>query len=165
MTGKKAAIISFVLFIFGLFSLTGFAIRLVMLKTQSNIDPKDVDASLMMTGYVIVSIASFVILDIIALVFYFIAMVKTGSSAARILMIIGLFFQLLAFIGLIIAMAEKTNVNKTRTYINNGNYCSSCGQLLQKNNQTIQNQQINTQQEATIIREVIHVSGNDVNPE
>ncbi|MGX9339728.1 hypothetical protein ACWXVM_00095 [Mycoplasma sp. 2261] len=72
-------------------------------------------------------------------------MVKTGLSAARILMIIGLFLPLLGLIGLIIAMTEQTNFNKAKIYINNGNYCSLCGQLLQKNNQTIQNPQINAQ--------------------
>ncbi|MGX9388965.1 hypothetical protein [Mycoplasma sp. 327] len=146
MTGKNAAITSFIIYIFGALFLTIALVMflfLALVNIKSNSNEEIFEEIFVILPFL--PLAPALILNIIGLVFYFIAMVKTGLSAARILMIIGLFLPLLGLIGLIIAMTEQTNFNKAKICINNGNYCSLCGQLLQKNNQTIQNPQINTQ--------------------
>ncbi|WP_438340308.1 hypothetical protein [Mycoplasma sp. 125] len=142
MTGKNAAIASFIISILGALFLT---ISLVMFLLLALVNIKSNSNEKIFDILPFFPLGTALILNIIGLVFYFIAMVKTRLSAARILMIIGLFLPLLGLIGLIIAMTEQTNFNKAKIYINNGKYCSICGRLLQKNNQTIQNPQINTQ--------------------
>ncbi|MGX9395153.1 hypothetical protein ACWXVP_02065 [Mycoplasma sp. 1781] len=146
MTGKNAAITSFIIYIFGALFLTIALVMflfLALVNIKSNSNEEIFEEIFVILPFLPLGPA--LILNIIGLVFYFIAMVKTGLSVARILMIIGLFLPLLGLIGLIIAMTEQTNFNKAKIYINNGKYCSICGRLLQKNNQTIQNPQINTQ--------------------
>ncbi|MGX9372940.1 hypothetical protein [Mycoplasma sp. 3398] len=142
MTGKNAAIASFIISILGALFLT---ISLVMFLFLALVNIKSNSNEKIFDILPFLPLGPALISNIIGLVFYFIAMVKTRLSAARILMIIGLFLPLLGLIGLIIAMTEQTNFNKAKIYINNGKYCSICGRLLQKNNQTIQNPQINTQ--------------------
>ncbi|MGX9358080.1 hypothetical protein ACWXVJ_02755 [Mycoplasma sp. 773] len=142
MTGKNAAIASFIISILGALFL---AISLVMFLLLALVNIKSNSNEKIFDILPFLPLGTALILNIIGLVFYFIAMVKTRLSAARILMIIGLFLPLLGLIGLIIAMTEQTNFNKAKIYINNGKYCSICGRLLQENNQTIQNPQINTQ--------------------